>query len=179
MINHFQPVDNFGAHKTLFKLFYILGALIYPCDGGKYKTSTWIAHMWPTQSYIFRFMLHLFLTFQGPTFVTDECHIGNRFAWRFPGKQCANIMTSSNGNIFRVTGHLCGEFTGHRWIPFTKASDAALWYFLWSAWINGWVHNSEVGDLRCHHSHYGITVVWLQRQTWFVSLWRPRITPHW
>ena len=26
-------------------------------------------------------------------------------------------MTSSNGNIFRVTGHLCGEFTGQRWIP--------------------------------------------------------------
>ena len=24
----------------------------------------------------------------------------------------ANMMTSSNGNIFRVTGHLCGEFTG-------------------------------------------------------------------
>ena len=30
-------------------------------------------------------------------------------------------MTSSNGNIFRVTGHLCGEFTGPRWIPHTKA----------------------------------------------------------
>ena len=26
-------------------------------------------------------------------------------------------MTSSNGNIYRVTGHLCGEFTGDRWIP--------------------------------------------------------------
>ena len=26
-------------------------------------------------------------------------------------------MTQSNGNIFRVTGPLCGEFTGHRWIP--------------------------------------------------------------
>ena len=25
-------------------------------------------------------------------------------------------MTSSNGNIFRVTGPLCGEFTGHQWI---------------------------------------------------------------
>ena len=25
-----------------------------------------------------------------------------------------SIMTSSNGNIFRVTGHLCGEFTGYR-----------------------------------------------------------------
>ena len=42
------------------------------------------------------------------------------------------MMTSSNGNIFRVTGPLSGEFTGHRWIPCTKASDAELWYFLWS-----------------------------------------------
>ena len=41
------------------------------------------------------------------------------------------MMTSSNGNIFRVTGHLCGEFTGHRWIPLIKASEAELWYFLW------------------------------------------------
>ena len=40
------------------------------------------------------------------------------------------MMTSSNGNIFRVTGLLCGEFTGHRWIPFTKASGAELWCFL-------------------------------------------------
>ena len=42
------------------------------------------------------------------------------------------MMTSSNGNIFRITGPLCGEFTGHRWIPLTKASDAELWCFLWS-----------------------------------------------
>ena len=25
----------------------------------------------------------------------------------------ANMMTSSNGKIFRTTGSLCGEFTGH------------------------------------------------------------------
>ena len=31
-----------------------------------------------------------------------------------------NMMKSSNGNIFRVTGHLCGEFTGPRWIPHAK-----------------------------------------------------------
>ena len=43
------------------------------------------------------------------------------------------MMASSNGNIFRVTGPLCGEFTGHRWTPLTKASDAELWCFLWSA----------------------------------------------
>ena len=47
--------------------------------------------------------------------------------------QGINMMTSSKGNIFRVTGHLCGEFTGDRWIPRTKASDAELWCFLWSA----------------------------------------------
>ena len=36
-------------------------------------------------------------------------------------------------DIFRVTGPLCGEFIGDRWIPLTKASDAGLWYFLGSA----------------------------------------------
>ena len=30
------------------------------------------------------------------------------------------MMTSSNGSFFRITGPLCGEFTGHRWIPLTK-----------------------------------------------------------
>ena len=37
------------------------------------------------------------------------------------------------GKIFRVTDHLCGEFTGPRWIPRTRTSDAELWCFLWSA----------------------------------------------
>ena len=41
------------------------------------------------------------------------------------------MMTSSNGNIFCVTGPLRGESTGHRWISLTKASDAELWCFLW------------------------------------------------
>ena len=43
------------------------------------------------------------------------------------------MMTSLNGNIFRVTDHWCGEFNFHRWVPRTKASDAELWCFLWSA----------------------------------------------
>ena len=43
------------------------------------------------------------------------------------------ILQRSNGNIFLVTGHFCGEFTGPRWIPCTKASDAELWCFLWPA----------------------------------------------
>ena len=47
------------------------------------------------------------------------------FMKKDPGKLW-NMMTSSNGNIFRITGHLCGVFTGPRWIPHTKASDAKL-----------------------------------------------------
>ena len=31
-----------------------------------------------------------------------------------------SMITSYNGNIFRVTGPLCGESTGHRWITLTK-----------------------------------------------------------
>ena len=67
------------------------------------------------------------------------------------------MKPSSNGNIFRVTGPLCGEFTGHRWIPYTKASNAELWCFLWSApWINGWVNYREARDLRRHRAHYNV-----------------------
>ena len=69
----------------------------------------------------------------------------------------ASMMTSSNGNIFRVTGHLCREFTGLRWIPRTKASDAELWCFLWSvpdkrlskqSW--GWWFETQSGSLWRH-----------------------------
>ena len=70
------------------------------------------------------------------------------------------MMTSSHGNIFRVTGPLYGEFTGPRWIPRTKASDAELWCFLWSApWINGWVNNGDAGDLRRHRAHYDVVLI--------------------
>ena len=45
----------------------------------------------------------------------------------------STMMTSSNGNIFRVIGPLWWESTSHWWIPHTKASDAELWCFIWSA----------------------------------------------
>ena len=44
-----------------------------------------------------------------------------------------SMMTSSNGTIFRFTCPLWGETTVDRWIPLTKASDAELWCFIWSA----------------------------------------------
>ena len=60
------------------------------------------------------------------------------------------MMTSSNGNIVRVSGHLCGEFTGPRGV---------LMCSLMRAWINGWVNIREAGDLRPHRAHYDVTVM--------------------
>ena len=74
--------------------------------------------------------------------------------------QC-NMMTSSNGNIFRVTGPLCGEFTGHLWIPHTKKGRwrGALMFSFICAWINVWVNNREAGDLRSLCAHYDVIVM--------------------
>ena len=58
--------------------------------------------------------------------VSGGIPLSKAFWWMAQNPTYDNMMTSSNVNIFRVTGHLCGEFTGHRWIPRTKASDAEL-----------------------------------------------------
>ena len=73
-----------------------------------------------------------YLTQCWPGTPTHIC--SNRGRWIMKDNSSIDsMMTSSNGNIFRVTGHLCWEFTGPRWIPRTKARDAELWCFLWSA----------------------------------------------
>ena len=69
-------------------------------------------------------------------------------------------MTSWNGIIFRVTDHLCGEFTGPRWIPQTKGQwRGALMFSLICVWINDWVNNREAGDLRRYRAHYDVIVM--------------------
>ena len=65
---------------------------------------------------------------QGEMSKTCPCYPWEPFLESF-----LQIMISSNENIFRVTGPLCGEFTGYQWILHTKASDVELWCFLWSA----------------------------------------------
>ena len=78
-------------------------------------------------------------------------------------------MTLWNGNIFCVNGLLCGEFTGHRWIPLTKASEAELqmMFPLICAWTNGWVNNWGASDLRHHRAHYDVTVMVQFYHIWF------------
>ena len=68
-------------------------------------------------------------------------------------------MTSSNGNIFYVTGPLWEESTSHLWIPLTKASDSELWFFFMHAWTNSSANNQDGHDLGCHCVHYDVTVI--------------------
>ena len=71
------------------------------------------------------------------------------------------MVTTSNGNIFRVIGPLCGEFPGHRCIPLTKASDAEFLVFsLICAGTNGSANNRDSGDLRRHRAHHDVTIMW-------------------
>ena len=68
-------------------------------------------------------------------------------------------MTSSNGNIFRVTGPLCREFTGPGEFPTQSPVTRGFDVSLICVWINGWVNNREAGDLRRRRSHYDVNVM--------------------
>ena len=85
---------------------------------------------------IFSGWCHLYVLFgkrlntnsKSPFFVSHFFSLGHK-----PWQTKCCMMTSSNGNIFRVTGLLCGEFTGDRWIPLTKAGDAELYVLFFSS----------------------------------------------
>ena len=63
------------------------------------------------------------------------------------------MMTSSNGDIFRVTGPLWGEFTGHRqW-------RGALMFSLICASTKGRGNYGDPGDLRRHRAYHDVTVM--------------------
>ena len=77
-----------------------------------------------------------------------------------------NIMTSSNGNIFRVTGPLCGEFTGPGEFPtqrpVTRSFDVFFdlrlnkrlskqpwgWWFETLSW-SLWRHRNDLPRIQC------------------------------
>ena len=63
------------------------------------------------------------------------------------GRQLASfMMTSSNGNIFRVTGHVLGSPRSPVTSPHKGQWRGALMFSLICVWINGWVNNREAGD---------------------------------
>ena len=90
------------------------------------------------------------------------------------------MMTSSNGNIFRVTGHLWGGGTwwrhqmetfsallaicaGNSPVPVNSPHKGqwrrVLMFSLICTWINVWKNNRETGDFRRHSTHYDVIVM--------------------
>ena len=69
------------------------------------------------------------------------------------------MMTSSNGNVFRVTGPLWGNppvtggFSSQR--PVTRCFGVCFDLRL----TNGWANNGDAGDFRCHRAHHDVTVM--------------------
>ena len=72
-----------------------------------------------------------------------------------------SMMTSSNGNIFRVAGPLCGNSPVTGEFPSQGQWRGAWMISLICAWTNGWVNNRDACDLRCHRAHYDISVMWI------------------
>ena len=77
------------------------------------------------------------------------------------------MMTSWNGNMFRVTGFCAGNSPAtagnHRSpvnCPHTDQWRRALMFSLMCAWTGSWVNNQDAGDLRRHRAHYDVTVIW-------------------
>ena len=76
------------------------------------------------------------------------------------------MMTSSNGNIYRVTGPLCGnspitrEFPSQR--PVMQSFNVLFDLHLKK---NGWVNNWDAGGLRRHCAHYDVTIMAFITQT--------------
>ena len=65
-----------------------------------------------------------------------------------------HMMTSSNGNIFRVPGHLCGEFTGPRWIlnrPFFNENLLILNKFDWEFVSKGRIDKYQLYWMSIYH----------------------------
>ena len=92
-------------------------------------------------------------------------------------KKCISETTNVHGesdvthgdvikwNIFRVTGHLCGEITGD------KGQWRGAWMFSLICAINGWVNNGEAGDLRHNPADYDVIVMrYFSRIGWIFGL---------
>ena len=90
-----------------------------------------------------------------------------------PMDPCQLMMTSSNGNIYHVTGLLSGD------APYPVDSlhkmqwRGALMFSLICAWINGLANNRDGGHLGRQRAHYDVTVMYLFHHWlwWWLFAW--------
>ena len=109
--------------------------------------------------YLLKIEIRVDILFQ--CWLYEICLDGRCFVWR----------RKHTRYIFRIAGHLCGELTGHRWIPRIKANDAELWCFFdlrlnkrlskqsWGWWFETpsrplWRHSNGVIPPFCMPHHH-------------------------
>ena len=69
------------------------------------------------------------------------------------------MMTSSNRFFLHYWPFVWGFHQSPVNYPHKGQWRGALMFSLICAWINDWVSNQEAGDLRCHRTHYDVTVM--------------------
>ena len=87
---------------------------------------------------------NFFAWFTGRT--ASQCTPCDHSCWNVTNQKCNKPCGFRTNRTCDRTliGPLSGECTGHRWIPLTRACDAALWCFLWFApehtveWFGWW-----------------------------------------
>ena len=97
------------------------------------------------------------------------------------------MITSWNGNIFRVTGPLAPVASPH------KGQWRGAWFYLICAWTNSWANKWGAVDLIRHRAYYDATVISrrlnlgaarivkiLQIYIVWIEMWRtpPRLSVH-
>ena len=86
-------------------------------------------------------------------------------------------MTSSNGNIFRVTGPLCGEVTGPGEFPTQRPVTRSFDVFF-DLRPNKRLskHTREAGDLRRYRGHYDVIIMTYSILSQYVCETGPKTT---
>ena len=79
-----------------------------------------------------------------------------------------SMMTSSNGNIFRVTVPLCGEFTGPGEFPTQRPVTRSFDVFFDLRLNKRLSKQREAGNLRRHRGHYDVSVMTIHKRG---SMW--------
>ena len=90
------------------------------------------------------------------------------------------MMTSLNGNIFsRHWSFVRGIHRAPVNSPHKGQWREALVFSLICVWINDWVNNREVSDLRRHRTHYDVIVIILTALLLHWRIGRLICQPHW
>ena len=91
-----------------------------------------------------------------------NCHstLGSGYvSWLIGPGDIIFMMTSSNGNIFRVTDPFWGESTGHRWIPLKRVSNTGFYVFFDVSLNKRLNKQPSAGDWRRYGGHCDVIVM--------------------